>query len=231
MSFLTLLLIEARYSVRKYPDVNRWTVIGTGFFIMVLVVGSIVPLLIPVQWLRQRSIFDVSDWGYWSVPVSIFVTTFFGYWVHRAMHRFNVLWRITHQLHHSARRVDLMGAYFSHPLEIVVKVSLATSVNAFILSSPTITIAIASTFTAVTSLFQHVNIRTPRWLGFFVQRPESHCLHHEYEIHGRNYGDLPFWDILFGTFQNPEVFNGKVGLDLKSELSLKDLLLMRTWIK
>jgi len=27
----------------------------------------------------------------------------------------------------------------------------------------------------------------------------------------RNYSDLPFWDILFGTFHNPKEFTGQVG--------------------
>ena len=31
--------------------------------------------------------------------------------------------------------------------------------------------------------FQHANIRTPRWLGYLVQRPESHSLHHARGVH------------------------------------------------
>lgn len=50
---------------------------------------------------------------------------------------------------------------------------------------------------------QHANIRTPRWLGYFVQRPESHCVHPARGVHHYNYSDIPLWDILFGTFVNP----------------------------
>ena len=28
-----------------------------------------------------------------------------------------------------------------------------------------------------------------------------------------NYGDLPLWDLLFGTFRNPRDFAGEVGFD------------------
>ena len=28
-------------------------------------------------------------------------------------------------------------------------------------------------------MFQHWNVRTPQWLGYVIQRPESHGLHHE----------------------------------------------------
>ena len=60
-------------------------------------------------------------------------------------------------------------------------------------------------------LFQHVNIRTPRWVGYLVQRPESHSAHHERGVHARNYGDLPLFDLIFGTFHNPRDFTGEVG--------------------
>ena len=61
------------------------------------------------------------------------------------------------------------------------------------------------------ALFQHWNVRTPRWLGYIIQRPESHGLHHELGVHARNYSDFPLWDILMGTFVNPASFDGDVG--------------------
>lgn len=60
-------------------------------------------------------------------------------------------------------------------------------------------------------MFQHANIRTPRWLGYLIQRPESHAVHHGRGIHRYNYADLPLWDIIFGTFRNPETATGEVG--------------------
>ena len=41
--------------------------------------------------------------------------------------------------------------------------------------------------TTFLAIFQHANVRTPRWLGFVVQRPESHSYHHERGVHARNY--------------------------------------------
>jgi sterol desaturase/sphingolipid hydroxylase (fatty acid hydroxylase superfamily) len=60
-------------------------------------------------------------------------------------------------------------------------------------------------------MFQHANIRTPHWLGYLVTRPECHSAHHERGVHGRNYGDIPLYDMLFGTFHNPKSFEGEVG--------------------
>ena len=65
----------------------------------------------------------------------------------------------------------------------------------------------AATITLLTvaflAMFQHANIRTPRWLGYLVQRPEMHVVHHARGVHRYNYADLPFLDMLFGTFRNP----------------------------
>jgi sterol desaturase/sphingolipid hydroxylase (fatty acid hydroxylase superfamily) len=52
-------------------------------------------------------------------------------------------------------------------------------------------------------VFQHANIRTPQWLGYVIQRPESHSVHHQRGVHAWNYADLPLFDLLLGTFRNP----------------------------
>lgn len=225
--FILLLIIESRHTARAFAPVKNWRKTGALFFVMVVAVGSLVPLLIPVTWLKQHSIFDMSRSGLWGIPAGILATTFFGYWLHRALHRFTPLWLGMHQLHHGAQRVDLAGAYFAHPLEITVKVGLATVVTGYLLGLPPFATALAGVFTASTSMFQHTNIATPRWLGYFVQRPESHCLHHEYQIHARNYSDLPLWDMVFGSFHNPTSFDGKVGYQLPSGPSVGDMLRMR----
>jgi len=72
----------------------------------------------------------------------------------------------------------------------------------------TVLVLYATTFLSV---FQHANLRTPQWLGFIVQRPESHSAHHERGVHARNYSDLPIFDIAFGTFHNPREFSAQAG--------------------
>jgi sterol desaturase/sphingolipid hydroxylase (fatty acid hydroxylase superfamily) len=71
--------------------------------------------------------------------------------------------------------------------------------------------AIAGAFLAFNAAFQHANIRTPRWLGTLVQRPESHAVHHGRGIHRWNYADLPLWDMVFGTFRNPQTAPSEAG--------------------
>ena len=57
--------------------------------------------------------------------------------------------------------------------------------------------------TALGEFFYHTNVRTPQWIGYIFQRPEMHRIHHEYQKHAHNYGDIVWWDMLFGTYRNP----------------------------
>ena len=56
-------------------------------------------------------------------------------------------------------------------------------------------------------VFPHLNVKTPRWLGYVLQRPEMHAVHHERGVHAYNYGVLAFSDLLFGTWRNPAGFS------------------------
>jgi sterol desaturase/sphingolipid hydroxylase (fatty acid hydroxylase superfamily) len=65
--------------------------------------------------------------------------------------------------------------------------------------------------------FQHCNVRTPQWLGWFIQRPEAHCVHHRMGVHAWNYSDFPLWDMLAGSWRNPRDFNGRCGFQGQAE--------------
>lgn len=49
-------------------------------------------------------------------------------------------------------------------------------------------------------------------------------MHHQEGVHAYNYGDLPLWDILFGTFRNPLSWNAKCGLGSENEQRLPEML-------
>jgi sterol desaturase/sphingolipid hydroxylase (fatty acid hydroxylase superfamily) len=85
-------------------------------------------------------------------------------------------------------------------------------------------VLLATTFMGI---FQHANIRTPRWLGYFVQRPESHTIHHARGVHANNYADLPLIDLLFGTFRNPAGFETETGFYQGASARIGDMLLWR----
>lgn len=71
--------------------------------------------------------------------------------------------------------------------------------------------AIAVAVLTFLAMFQHANLRTPRWLGYLVHRPEQHALHHARGAHRFNYGSLAVSDMVLGTFRNPSRFEEPVG--------------------
>lgn len=129
------------------------------------------------------------------------------YAYHRSAHRFGWLWRV-HQMHHSAETLDAWGAYYLHPLDALLFTTLSSVVMFPVLGLTPQAGALAMAFITFAGIFQHANIRTPHWVGYLIQRPESHAIHHARTVHGFNYADLPLLDMLFGTFRNPRSVEG-----------------------
>lgn len=227
VAFAALWALEYRKPARHFVEHEGSTVRGLVFFALTAIVGMTVPAAWALTSLEHTPLFRMQRFDSpWGVVVGFLVVTFANYWWHRAEHRFHRLWLLTHQLHHSALRVDVPSAFFVHPLEVAVKTSLAFVLSRLVLGLTTETFAIIVTITSVLSIVEHVNITTPRWLGFLIARPEMHCLHHEFGVHARNYG-LPLWDLLFGTFENPAEVNLRVGFESAASARLGDLLLGR----
>lgn len=209
--YAALIGLEALFPARALPRVRGWRTRALAVFALYFFLSSYLPLLW-TETLARFQIMDLSSLNpYLAAGVAVLVFEFGVYWWHRAMHRSNLLWRGFHQMHHSAERVDSFGAFYFSPLDIA---------GWTLLSSLTLTIVVglgaqaASYFMYVTTLmavFQHTNVRTPQWLGYILQRPESHSVHHQRGVHRWNYSDLPLWDIVFGTFRNPKDFAPEAG--------------------
>lgn len=160
--------------------------------------------------------------------VGILAYEFIHYWYHRAAHEWQWLWRAGHQMHHSAESLDAFGAYYLHPFDAFMFTTWGSLVFFPLLGLAPEAGVIGALFLTFNAMFQHANIRTPYWLGFLIQRPESHGIHHARGVHRDNYSDLPLWDILFGTFRNPRSVEGlQAGFYPGASSRLFDMLLGR----
>ena len=135
------------------------------------------------------------------------------YWYHRFRHRFSFAWRMLHQVHHGVPRVDIRSALVAHPFDVIVFTTLSILVTAFLLGLDLRAVAIVSVLQFFITLSPHWNVRTPNWVGYLIQRPEEHILHHQREVHGGNFSDWPLWDKLFGTYRAPVEKPIRVGFD------------------
>ena len=161
------------------------------------------------------------------VGVASFVlTSFIFYWWHRATHASDWLWRVFHQLHHSAKRVEALTAFYAHPMDSAAAILISGFSSYVMLGATPFAAACALLLTGAFDLFLHSDLRTPTWLGFFVQRPEMHTVHHAEGHHAQNYG-LPLWDLIFGTWSNPRERSLRLGFDGDKSDRVTDMLLFR----
>lgn len=210
-TFFVFLVTERLFPRRPYPPIRFWNLMGIVGLILMGVISTVLPLLLPASW-TQHHLFDGSGLSLATgVLVGYPLTALFAALLHRAFHTVHPLWLLGHQLHHSPRRLDIPGSVYFHPIDIALQTAPATLVAVFILGLSPLTAAVIGYVAAFYGMFQHWNVRTPRWLGYLIQRPESHGLHHELGVHARNYSDFPLWDMLMGTFANPATFDGDVG--------------------
>jgi len=200
--FWLLLVLDRVIPARLLPGVRQWRLVGLVFFVVSMAVGMAVPLMFD-EWFATHRLVDATGLGVvGGALVGLLVVDLASWLWHRSLHRFSWLWRI-HQLHHSAERIDVYGAYLFHPLDAAGFALVGSVSLVLIVGVQPEAAAIAIGIANILALFQHANLRTPRWLGYIVQRPESHAAHHERGVHGGNYGNLAIWDIVFGTFRNP----------------------------
>lgn len=225
--FLVLMLAEELFPGRPLPFIRFWKIKGISAFIIYFFVSSYLPLLWN-EYLGAYQLLGMSKLGdYWGALVALMTYELGVYFWHKAMHKSNTLWKVFHQMHHSAERVDSYGAFFFSPMDMIGFTFLTSLTMVWVFgftAQATIYAIYAATFLAV---IQHANVKTPQWMGYIFQRPESHSLHHAKDIHAFNYSDLPLFDIIFGTFRNPKEFSLNTGFYDGASDRIRDMILFR----
>ncbi|HJV68005.1 sterol desaturase family protein [Ideonella sp.] len=213
MMWLAMLAWEAIAPARPWPVIRWWRTKSFAFFVMLMGLNAVLPSLLPPG-LTEHHLVDGRRLGVvGGVLLGLPAFTLATALLHRLYHHVDLLWRWVHQLHHAPQRLDVAGAVVFTPQEVVFNVALFQLVVVFILGLDPLAAAILGALTAFYGLFQHFNIRTPTWLGWFIQRPEAHGVHHRRGFHAYNYSDFPPWDMLMGTWRNPREFHGQVGFE------------------
>jgi len=82
-------------------------------------------------------------------------------------------------------------------------------------------------FAATGEIFYHSNLKTPHWIGYVMQRPEHHSIHHEFNVHKFNFGDITWWDRLFGTFKDTDVFAARCGFEDGREQQIGEMIFFK----
>jgi len=212
---------------RELPHVRGWHLRAVLMNLMQLALIGAGGLLWN-RFFREHALLKL---GYWSSPMAEgafywFIGTFVFYWWHRLRHA-DGFWLVLHQVHHSPSRIELLTSFYKHPLEIAADSILTGFLIYGVFGGSALAGAWTSFFGAVGEYFYHSNIRTPQWLGWIIQRPEHHAIHHQLGVHNYNFGDLTIWDRMFGTFRDAEGFAQRCGFPGRHEERLADMLAFR----
>jgi sterol desaturase/sphingolipid hydroxylase (fatty acid hydroxylase superfamily) len=222
---VVMIVVEKIASGRNWPRVRGWW--WRAILLNAVQVGAV--WLAGVGWngwmVRHRP---------WSADrlgvlggglLGYFAITFIYYWWHRWRHESGFLWRWFHQVHHSPQRIEVITSFYKHPFEILINSILSSAVLYFGVGLSSEAASLAVLLSGLAELVYHWNVRTPYWLGYIFQRPESHCVHHQEGVHSFNYSDLPIWDMLFGTFRNPRDWHARCGFGAEGEIRLPEMLI------
>ena len=222
---ITLLLAERIWSGRALPHAPGWyvrAVLLNGCQLgIVFVAGATWN-----QWFAGWSIFAIDG----TMPpvlegsLAWFIGTFVFYWWHRLRHVSSLCWLVFHQIHHSPARIEVLTAFYKHPAEIAANSIIASAIIFVLLGSSIEAAGWFNVFAATGELIYHSNLRTPHLLGYFLQRPEHHSIHHQFDVHHFNYGDITWWDRLFGTFKDTDEFAERCGFRTGREQRLARML-------
>jgi sterol desaturase/sphingolipid hydroxylase (fatty acid hydroxylase superfamily) len=204
------LLLDLLVRARRYNAPRGWRLYALAVSICAIALGYFAGGFFAAAW-PFGTLFDLSSLGLWAAPIGILVYEFGHYAWHRSIHTFTPLWRGFHQFHHSAESLDAFGAFFISPQDTLGFTAIGMLVAYPLLNLSPEAGAVLSFFLYFNAMFQHANLRTPRWIGYIIQRPEAHAVHHARGVHRYNYSDLPLVDMIFGTFRNPATFDGEVG--------------------
>jgi sterol desaturase/sphingolipid hydroxylase (fatty acid hydroxylase superfamily) len=140
--------------------------------------------------------------------VAVVLLDFAPFLHHYCCHTSALLWRV-HQMHHTDPDYDFSTGLRFHPLEAVTSKGFLLGF-VILLAPPPEAVIVSALLTLAHGFFSHANAVTPLWLRSLLRQwlitPDIHRLHHSQDqvLQNRNLGTLfPWWDRLFGTYQEP----------------------------
>mgnify|MGYP003636010212 FL=1 len=211
---LTMLVLESCFPARKSKLTKR--VRWLGNFSLLIISSVVARLLVPIgvtgialyassQGLGLFNNINLPNWLI--ITLSVLLLDLMIYWQHRIFHLVPMLWRF-HKVHHADSHIDASTGLRFHPIEILLSI-LLKGLAVLLLGVPAIAVIIFEVALNGFALFNHTNIRLPRWLEYPLRAilitQVLHRIHHSQVVEetNSNYGfSVSWWDRLFGSYKS-----------------------------
>jgi len=159
------------------------------------------------------------------ILLALFMIDFLIYWIHRAQHNFDLMWR-THAWHHSIEqmywfagfRTSFLHSFIYNIPQVIIPVTL------FKLSPAEA--GLGYSLGLLIQFWEHTNLKVNVGpLAYLIITPEYHRIHHSATIHrGMNLGTtFSIWDRMFGTYVDPKSVKGSFDLGLGEPVQNKEI--------
>lgn len=206
-------LFELLERVRPAREVNRWKdlKIDVLSFSLAIVINRICHhtvggfardvaphfLVKGVLWLQALP-------GVAKIALAFLVVDFTIYWIHRAQHHFDTLWR-THAWHHSIEQLYWFSGFRTSFFHSFLYAIPATGIPILLFNLSPLEAGIGYSLGLLVQFWEHTNLKVNIGpLAWIVITPDYHRVHHSTEHCRSNYGTtFSFWDRMFGTYVDP----------------------------
>ncbi|MBA6391973.1 sterol desaturase family protein [Colwellia sp. BRX10-3] len=211
---LAMIVLESCFPARRSKLTKR--VRWLGNFSLLIISSVIARLLVPIgvtgialygsaNGIGLFNIINLPNWL--GITLSVLLLDLMIYWQHRLFHLVPMLWRF-HKVHHADSHIDASTGLRFHPVEIVLSI-LLKGVAVLLLGVPAVAVIIFEVALNGFALFNHANIRLPRWLEYPLRAilitQVLHRIHHSQVLDetNSNYGfSVSWWDRLFGSYKS-----------------------------
>lgn len=145
-------------------------------------------------------------WPIWAQAVlMVLIVDLLRYWLHRAAHESDTLWRL-HSVHHSVEQLYWLNTARFHFIEKALQMTLDSLPFLLMAVEPAV-LSLYYIAYATNGFFQHCNIDVRYGiLNYIVGSAETHRWHHSRipRESNANYGNtVIIWDLVFGTWFLP----------------------------
>jgi sterol desaturase/sphingolipid hydroxylase (fatty acid hydroxylase superfamily) len=208
-----IVLLEARV-----PERRDWRPLAADRRVDAAFI-ALVQFLLP-RALTAMAVLALSDWTHahvaskwwphdWpllgQLAAMVLIVDFMRYWLHRACHRFDFLWRL-HEVHHAPGILYWLNVGRFHPLEKALQWCLDTAPFLLLGVAPEVLAGYFLVY-AVNGFYQHSNVRLRLgWLNYLFAGAELHRWHHARDPRRAacNFSNTTaIWDLAFGSWYLP----------------------------
>lgn len=206
-TFMVLMALEALYgwAIKKQTLRSFDTIasISSGITNLIKDILGLTLIIVGYTWMQQHIAITHIKATWLVYVISFILIDFAGYIKHYMSHRINYFWN-EHVIHHSSEEFNLACA-LRQTISNFFSISAFLLIPAALLGMPPKVIATIGPLHLFLQFWYHTrHIPKLGWLEYLIVTPSQHRVHHAINpiYLDKNMGQIfPWWDRLFGTFQ------------------------------